>query len=126
MQQIQRHVFGITGHELDPFKSVDVVKTREQIGQPRFLFVFVDVQVAVDGLPQQRDFFGSLIGKDDSFVVNFLRMSSLFGSARHGHDAVSAKFVTSDLDSQKRLKRIRTHRWIAHRIKRFVATFDIL
>ena len=81
--------------------------------------------ITVNGLPQQRNFFRTLVRQQLGFVKNQIRITTLLGPPSHRHNTVSAKLVTTDLNSQKRLKRRRAHRRIPHRIKRFVATLDV-
>ena len=81
--------------------------------------------ITVYRLAQQSDLLGALVGQDHCFIINLLRVSALFWAARHRHDAVRTKLIASNLNSQKGLKRRRSHRRITQRVKRFVAAFDV-
>ena len=102
---------------------MDLVK---QVSQACRFAVAGNVFVAVNGLAKQSDFFTALIGKDFGFFKNLFGSPALLRTSGHRDDAVRAKFVAADLDSQKRLERRGAHCRIAEWVKRFVASFDVV
>ena len=123
LEQIIGHVFRITRYKFESFDALNIVKSKQEIGEP-CLTLFITVTITVDGLPEQCDFLAALVSEHASFVHDDVRRTSLFGATRHGNDTVGAKFVAADLNPQVSLKRRWTHRGVPHRIKCFVTPFD--
>ena len=123
LQHVDRHIFRIVRYELDPFDTIDIVNQIQQLGE-RSCLAGGTKPIAVHGLPQQGYFLGTLIGQNLRFLVDLFRRPALFRSTSHRDDAVRAKFVATDLDSQKGLEGSRSHFRIAEWIESLVATFD--
>ena len=67
LEEIECHVFGVAGDELDAFDAWGVVDHVEEVGEAVLFAVFFDF-VAVDGLAKEGDLFDALVGEGDDFL----------------------------------------------------------
>ena len=125
LEQLPRHVLGVTGHKFDPFDPLDRMEHLQQIGQPS-RSLSIDPTVGIDRLTEQRNLLGPLLCQDFRFPHNLLGRPALLGTSRHRNDAVRTELVASDLNPQIGLKRSRPHLRITQGIKRLVRTLDLL
>src|SRR5262249_8394392 len=124
VEQIITHVARKIRDELDALDSCRVMNSCQQIGKPETSSVAKVVLVAVDGLAQERDFLAAFTSQLPNFGGDEIGVPALFRTANLRYNAISAKLITADHDSDIGLKSIGPHRGIAKRIVALKAARD--